>query len=142
MSFKINKGLTQQDMDVEEFVVAFTVAVTEVSDSAVDLIAKKGKHSIFAILQGIFPQASAMSTEIRPKIKKQYQAGSKKKYLASSVHLTSAHTLRAAGMFKKPFQFTISENSARRIKQAPRVSLRITNSADKEKKYPKVAKLC
>jgi hypothetical protein len=48
-------------MDVEEFAIAFAVAVTEVSDPAVDLVAKKGKYSIFSILQGIFPQASAIN---------------------------------------------------------------------------------
>ncbi len=53
-------------MDVEEFVVAFAVAVTEVSDPAVDLVAKKGKHSIFSILQEIFPQAR--SVQIGPEL--------------------------------------------------------------------------
>ncbi len=45
-------------MDVEEFAIAFAVAVTEASDPAVEVIAKNGKHSIFSLLQGIFPQAS------------------------------------------------------------------------------------
>ncbi len=44
-------------MDVNEFSVAFTIAVTEVSNPAVDFVAKNGKYSIFSILQGIFPQA-------------------------------------------------------------------------------------
>ena len=48
-------------MDVEEFAIAFTIAVTEVSDSAADLVAKNGIHSIFSVLQGIFPQESAIS---------------------------------------------------------------------------------
>jgi hypothetical protein len=44
-------------MDVNEFAVAFTIAVTEVSDPAIDFVAKNGRYSIFSILQGIFPQA-------------------------------------------------------------------------------------
>ena len=44
-------------MDINEFAVAFTIAVTEVSDPAVDFVAKNGRYSIFSILQGIFPQA-------------------------------------------------------------------------------------
>ncbi len=44
-------------MAVEEFAVAFTFAVTEVSDPVVDFVAKNGKYSVFAILQEIFPQA-------------------------------------------------------------------------------------
>ena len=49
------------NMDVEEFAVAFTIAVTEASDSPVDLVAKNGMHSIFSVLQGIFPQESEIS---------------------------------------------------------------------------------
>jgi hypothetical protein len=47
-------------MDVEEFAVAFTIAVTEISDPAVDLVAKNGHHSIFSVLEEIFPQARAI----------------------------------------------------------------------------------
>jgi hypothetical protein len=48
-------------MDVKEFAIAFTVAVTEVSDPAVDLVAKNGEHSIFSTLERIFPQARERS---------------------------------------------------------------------------------
>ncbi len=46
-------------MELEEFAVAFTIAVTEVSDPTVDLVAKNGKHSIYSVFQEIFPQARA-----------------------------------------------------------------------------------
>ncbi len=45
-------------MDVKEFAVAFMIAITEVADPAIDLVAKKGKHSPFSVLQGIYPKAS------------------------------------------------------------------------------------
>jgi hypothetical protein len=44
--------------NVEEFSVAFATAVTEPSDNSEAWIAKKGKNSIFAILNEVFPQAS------------------------------------------------------------------------------------
>ncbi len=47
-------------MELEEFAVAFTIAVTEVSDPTVDLVAKNGKHSIYSVFQEIFPQARAI----------------------------------------------------------------------------------
>jgi hypothetical protein len=47
-------------MDVEEFAAAFTIAVTEVSNSSADMVAKNGNHSIFSVLQGIFPQVRAI----------------------------------------------------------------------------------
>ncbi len=48
-------------MNVEEFVIAFTIAYSKwVSDPDVDLVAKNGEHSVFSILQEIFPQASAI----------------------------------------------------------------------------------
>ncbi len=46
-------------MAVEEFAVAFTFAVTEVSDPVVDFVAKNGKDSVFSVFQGMFPQARA-----------------------------------------------------------------------------------
>jgi hypothetical protein len=52
---------TASGLKVEEFAVAFTIAVTEVSDSAAELVAKNGIHSIFSVLLGIFPQESAIS---------------------------------------------------------------------------------
>ena len=56
-----------QGMNVEEFAVAFTVAVTEVSDPAVDLIAKNGRHSVFSVLEEIFPQAYSYLVASFPK---------------------------------------------------------------------------
>ncbi len=47
-------------LDIEEFAVAFTISVTEVSDPTNDLVAKNGKHSIFSALEEIFPQATAI----------------------------------------------------------------------------------
>jgi hypothetical protein len=44
--------------NVEEFSVAFATAVTEPSDNTEAWIAKKGKNSIFAILNEVLPQAS------------------------------------------------------------------------------------
>ena len=44
--------------NAEEFSIAFAIAVTEASDDPLDWIAKKGKDSIFVLLNQIFPQAS------------------------------------------------------------------------------------
>ena len=46
----------------EEFAVAFTFAVTEVSEAGVDFIAKNGSYSVFSILQGMFPQVRESMT--------------------------------------------------------------------------------
>jgi hypothetical protein len=43
--------------NAEEFSIAFAIAVTEVSDDPYDCIAKKGKDSMFALLNQIFTQA-------------------------------------------------------------------------------------
>ena len=62
-------------MNVEEFAVAFTVAVTEVSDPAVDLIAKNGRHSVFSVLEEIFPQAySYLVASLQQEAYKKYAA--------------------------------------------------------------------
>ena len=42
---------------IGEFVVAFTIAVTDVSEIAGDMVAKNGKHMLFSVLMGIFPEA-------------------------------------------------------------------------------------
>jgi hypothetical protein len=44
--------------NAKEFSVAFTIAVTEATDNPQHWIAKKGKDSIFSVLNDIFPQAS------------------------------------------------------------------------------------
>ena len=44
--------------DAKEYAIAFTIAVTETSDSPREFIAKNGKDSIFATLQEIYPEAS------------------------------------------------------------------------------------
>ncbi len=54
-----NLGSITALMELEEFAVAFTIAVTEASDPTVDLVAKNGKHSIYSVFQEIFPQARA-----------------------------------------------------------------------------------
>ncbi len=46
-----------------EFAVAFTFAVTETSGKRREWIAKKGRDSIFAMLQGIFPEASTSASK-------------------------------------------------------------------------------
>ncbi len=44
--------------NAKEFAIAFTFAVTELSDRPGEWIAKNGKGSIFSMLQEIFPEAS------------------------------------------------------------------------------------
>jgi hypothetical protein len=46
--------------DVEGFAIAFAMAVTEVSDPESHFVAKNGKHSIYSVLQELFPQASGI----------------------------------------------------------------------------------
>jgi hypothetical protein len=43
----------------KEFAIAFTIAVTETSDHPREWIAKNGMDSIFALLQELYPEASA-----------------------------------------------------------------------------------
>jgi hypothetical protein len=40
----------------KQFAIAFVVSVTEISDTSKNWIAKKGKDSLFAILQDIYPE--------------------------------------------------------------------------------------
>ena len=45
--------------DAREFVVAFVNAVTVPTELNSDIIARKGRESIFGVLEQVFPQASA-----------------------------------------------------------------------------------
>jgi hypothetical protein len=51
----MNHNYTQVG-DATKFAIAFTFAVTESSANRRDWIAKKGKDSIFALLQEIYPE--------------------------------------------------------------------------------------
>ncbi len=44
-----------------EFAIAFVVSVTEASDEPQNLIAKKGKDSIFEKLREIFPEVTKLN---------------------------------------------------------------------------------
>ena len=45
--------------DAREFVVAFVNAVTVPTEQNSDIIARKGRESIFGVLEQVFTQASA-----------------------------------------------------------------------------------
>ena len=54
----VRRDGTARIRNAKEFSITFAIAVTEASENPQDLIAKKGKESIFAVLNDIFPQAS------------------------------------------------------------------------------------